>query len=131
MQEKLKAMEDFMYVIIGIIVIALIPKIFEDVQKGIAEGNEKKRQKDLIKEVNDSNHPNNKVCCRFCVNWTKHPESKDVFNISEMYCNSDCSEYSGENTEADKSCYHFEENGSNRETTGNNSGSTGEASRKH
>ena len=109
-------------IVSAIIVIALIPKIAEDVKKGIAEGKEKERQKDLMKEVNDSNHPNNKVCCRFCKHWIKHPEF-----TSEMYCNSGLSEYSGEGTEADHSCYHFEEKGSIQETTGNNSGSTGEA----
>ena len=120
-------MESIMYVIIGIIALALIFKIAEDVQKGIAEGNEKKRQKDLMKEVNDSNHPNNKVCCRFCVHWLKDTDNN-------RKCFNSFSNYKLQKTDADFSCNLFashddwiNNSGSNPETTGNNSGSTGEA----
>ena len=110
-----------MYLILVFIVIALIPKIVEDFKKGIAEGNEKKRQKDLIKEVNDSNHPNNKVCCRFCVHWKPNAVNHyQCFNRQSLSCLME--------TDADFHCNMF---GSIEETTGNNSGSTGEASRKH
>ena len=104
-------------IVSAIIVIALIPKIAEDVKKGIAEGKEKERQKDLMKEVNDSNHPNNKVCCRFCVHWKPNAVNHyQCFNRQSLSCLME--------TDADFHCNMF---GSIEETTGNNSGSTGEA----